>query len=97
MSVPVTAPMEALLAAELPDGPTYQLQFFQDGALKNLLFNPTDVEAARATLARVGQEQRDWGETLCAAAAIRLDRPGAELAGRSRRCRHRISRNSSGL
>jgi LuxR family maltose regulon positive regulatory protein len=29
-------------------------------------------EAARATLARVGQEQRDWGETLCAAAAIHL-------------------------
>ena len=29
-------------------------------------------EAARATLARVGQEQRDWGETRCAAAAIHL-------------------------
>jgi LuxR family maltose regulon positive regulatory protein len=27
---------------------------------------------ARATLARVGQEQRDWGETRCAAAAIHL-------------------------
>jgi LuxR family maltose regulon positive regulatory protein len=29
-------------------------------------------EAARATLARVAQEQRDWGETRCAAAAIHL-------------------------
>ncbi len=29
-------------------------------------------EAARATLGRVGQEQRDWGETRCAAAAIHL-------------------------
>jgi LuxR family transcriptional regulator, maltose regulon positive regulatory protein len=29
-------------------------------------------EAARATLARVGQEQLDWGETRCAAAAIHL-------------------------
>jgi LuxR family transcriptional regulator, maltose regulon positive regulatory protein len=29
-------------------------------------------EAARATLARVGQDQRDWGETRCAAAAIHL-------------------------
>jgi LuxR family maltose regulon positive regulatory protein len=29
-------------------------------------------EAARATLARFGQEQRDWGETRCAAAAIHL-------------------------
>jgi LuxR family transcriptional regulator, maltose regulon positive regulatory protein len=28
--------------------------------------------AARATLARVGQEQRDWAETRCAAAAIHL-------------------------
>jgi LuxR family transcriptional regulator, maltose regulon positive regulatory protein len=29
-------------------------------------------QAARATLARVGQEQRDWGETRCAAAAVHL-------------------------
>ena len=29
-------------------------------------------EAARATLARVSREQRDWGETRCAAAAIHL-------------------------
>jgi LuxR family maltose regulon positive regulatory protein len=29
-------------------------------------------DAARATLVRVGQEQRDWGETRCAAAAIDL-------------------------
>jgi LuxR family maltose regulon positive regulatory protein len=29
-------------------------------------------DAARATLVRVGQEQRDWGETRCAAAAIHL-------------------------
>jgi LuxR family maltose regulon positive regulatory protein len=29
-------------------------------------------DAARATLARVGQEQLDWGETRCAAAAIHL-------------------------
>src|SRR5271168_4522706 len=32
------------------------VQFLQAGALKNLLFNPTDIEAARATpyLARLG-------------------------------------------
>ena len=37
-------------------------------------------EAARDTLARIGQEQLDWGETRCAAAAIHLadeDAPSA--------------------
>ena len=37
-------------------------------------------EAARATLARIGHEQLDWGETRCAAAAIHLSDEDAPSA-----------------